>query len=214
MSTPCTLLPPALTSVTYTTPASASPRLTLLTTALTSVSWLAGFTVCPAFVNACSVYRPHGTEGAQRTTISPGLARSPRLAMPLGLPAPTTISSRFRAKTWAVPTRLASCSACILGWSAEAKTSPGAPCLTCATRLDDPPKLRSTLTEEWSFSNWPPRSLNAELSEAAASTVTEPLTAPAGCVVPPQAVAVSATATSNGIGRFIPPQPAAPVLRR
>src|SRR5437588_7289742 len=45
----------------------------------------------------------------------------------------------------------------------------------------------TTLFRSWSFSNWPPRSLNAELSEAAASTVTEPLTAPAGCVVPPQA---------------------------
>ena len=70
MGTPVALLSLALTSVTYTMPASASPSVTLVTTPPTLVSWLTGLTVTSAFLNMAVATAPHGTSGAQVTTFS------------------------------------------------------------------------------------------------------------------------------------------------
>ena len=74
MVTPAALPSLALTSVTYTMPASASPSVTLVTTPPTLVSWLTGLTVTPAFLKMAVATAPHGTSGAQTTTLIAGLA--------------------------------------------------------------------------------------------------------------------------------------------
>src|SRR5437762_2751590 len=78
MATPATRAAADLTSVTYTMPASASPRLTLLSTARTSTSWLTGLAVTPALASASSAYLPAGTVGAASTRTMSGRARSAR----------------------------------------------------------------------------------------------------------------------------------------
>ena len=52
--------------------------------------------------------------------------------------------------------------------SAEAKTSAGAPCWICATRSEEPAKLKVTVTPGCAFSNSAPISVNVFFSEAAA----------------------------------------------
>src|SRR5215475_2778431 len=84
--TPVALPSFALTSVTYTMPASTSPRVTLVTTPPTLVSWLTGLTVTPAFLNTSWATAPHGTSGAQTTVLIAELARLLTDLMCLGLP--------------------------------------------------------------------------------------------------------------------------------
>src|SRR2546423_14228921 len=103
MSTPGSPARAALASVTYTIPASASPRATLLTTALTSGSWLAGVTVTPAACRAWLAYRPQGTDGAQSRTISPARLRSASPPVCRGLPGGTTIWGRVRGEDGSGP---------------------------------------------------------------------------------------------------------------
>src|SRR5262244_1671179 len=76
MVTPVALVSLALTSVTYTMPASTSPRVTLVTTPPTLVSSLTGLTVTPAFLNTSWATAPHGTSGAHTATLTLGSARS------------------------------------------------------------------------------------------------------------------------------------------
>src|SRR5215475_3843777 len=94
--TPVALLSFALTSVTYTMPASTSPRVTLVTTPPTLVSWLTGLTVTPAFLNTSWATAPHGTSGAHTATLIAGLARSLTDVIFLGLPFSTMISPVLR----------------------------------------------------------------------------------------------------------------------
>src|SRR5215467_14730821 len=89
MGTPVALVSLALTSVTYTMPASASPKVTLVTTPPTLVSSLTGLTVTPAFLKMAWARAPHGTSGAQTTTLIAGLARSLTDLIFLGLPFST-----------------------------------------------------------------------------------------------------------------------------
>src|SRR5205814_1829512 len=91
MATPATRAAADLTSVTYTMPASASPRLTLLSTARTSTSWLTGLAVTPALASASSAYLPAGTVGAASTRTMSGRARSARPAILFGFPVGTAI---------------------------------------------------------------------------------------------------------------------------
>src|SRR5215470_11244259 len=76
MLTLVALLSFALTSVTYTMPASTSPSVTLVTTPPTLVSSLTGLTVTPAFLNTSWASAPHGTSGAHTATLTFGSARS------------------------------------------------------------------------------------------------------------------------------------------
>src|SRR6516165_7824782 len=128
MGTPVALASLALTSVTYTMPASASPSVTLVTTPPTFCSSLTGLTVTPAFLKMVVATTPHGTAGAQTTTLMAGLARSLTVLMFLGLPFSTKISPVLRAKSCGVPDALpALVTVSMFLGAAEAKTSAGAP---------------------------------------------------------------------------------------
>src|SRR6516225_5984049 len=61
--TPLTLLPAAITSVTYTMPASTLPVSTWVSTDFTSGCWVTGLTLIPTFLNTCAATTPHGTCG-------------------------------------------------------------------------------------------------------------------------------------------------------
>src|SRR5215469_760680 len=130
MGTPVALPSLALTSVTYTMPASTSPRVTLVTTPPTLVSSLTGLTVTPAFLNMAVATAPHGTAGAQTATLIAGLARSLTDVIFLGLPFSTMISPVLEAKVCGVPTASpASVTVFMFAGAAEANTSAGAPWL-------------------------------------------------------------------------------------
>ena len=93
----------------------------------------------PAACRACFAYFPAGTvAGSPSTTTRPGLARSARLWMLLGLPLCTMISSRFLAKGCEEAMAPDPVSLSMLAVSALAKTSAGAPCWIWVTRLPDP----------------------------------------------------------------------------
>src|SRR6476619_2300430 len=130
MVTPVALPSFALTSVTYTMPASASPRVILVTTPPTLVSSLTGLTVTPAFLKMAVATCPHGTAGAQTTTLTAGLARLLTDLMCLGLPFATMISPLLVAKSFGVlDASPASVTVFMFDGAAEAKTSAGAPWL-------------------------------------------------------------------------------------
>src|SRR5581483_2770098 len=155
--------------------ASASPEVTLASVDFTSSSSDLGFTVTPAFCNACRLYAPAGTEGSSSTTTSPGWARSARPVMCLGLPGATTISSLLRAKTRGASTRPASTSFCMLFWSADANTSAGAPCWIWVTSAWEPAKLYVTVRWGAFEASVAFSAVNASVSDAAANTVRLPV---------------------------------------
>src|SRR6516225_7018902 len=128
IGTPVALPSLALTSVTYTMPASASPRVTLVTTPPTFCSSLTGLTVTPAFLKMAVATAPHGTVGAQTTTLTFGLARSLTVLMCMGLPDSTMISPVLLVKVCGVPMASpASVTVAMFFGLAEANTSAGAP---------------------------------------------------------------------------------------
>src|SRR5215469_11436322 len=120
-------------------PASASPRLTLVTTPPTFCSWETGLTVTPAFLNIWVARAPQGTWGAQVTTLRAELARSLTDLMWLGLPASTMISPWLAAKIFgALDVRLWSVTVFMFVGLADAKTSAGAPCVICVASEELP----------------------------------------------------------------------------
>src|SRR6266487_6007535 len=74
--TPLTLLPAAITSVTYTMPASTLLVSTWVSTDFTSGCSVTGFTVIPAFLNTSAATTPHGTCGWHSATLTDFFARS------------------------------------------------------------------------------------------------------------------------------------------
>src|SRR4029453_12833834 len=205
MSTPSTLSPPAVTSVTYTMPASASPRATLLTTALTLSSWETGLTVTSALPSASAAYLPAGAAGAARTTFRSGLARSSRPLTPLGLPFSTTIWSWLLTKFCGVPTRSLTLS--MFGMSAEANTSAGAPCWIWVARAWLPAKLKVTLVAPLAAVKSSPILVKVAVSDAAANTLISdgdcaPELPPELSSPPPQAARVSAATASTADRRI------------
>ena len=139
MATPAVLLPFALTSVTYTMPASASPRLTFVTTPPTFCSWLTGLTVTPAFLKMLVARAPHGTSGAQVTTLSAALAR---LGDRRDVARITRLDHDFPLIAGevcgAVAARLSSVTVVMFFGLAEAKTSAGAPWVICVASEELP----------------------------------------------------------------------------
>src|SRR5579863_773341 len=120
-------------------PASASPRLTLVTTPPTFCSCDTGLTVTAAFLNIWVARAPQGTEGAQVTTLRDGLARSLTDLIWLGLPASTMISPWLAAKVFGVvASRLASVTVFMFVGLAEANTSAGAPWMICVASEELP----------------------------------------------------------------------------
>src|SRR5262249_6171598 len=61
--------------------------------------------------------------------------------------------------------------------AAEANTSAGAPLLICSARAELAPKLNFTVSPGWAASNCLPICVNVSFSEAAASTVIDPVCA-------------------------------------
>src|SRR5579884_116129 len=96
--------------------------------------------------------------------------------MCLGLPGATAISSLFRANVTGVSTRPAVTSLFMLVWSADAKTSAGAPCWIWVTSALDPAKL--DLRSSSGLARMRPvfAELNAPVSDAAANTSRPPVT--------------------------------------
>ncbi|MCY1232958.1 hypothetical protein D9M72_454760 [compost metagenome] len=177
---PFALVPAALTSVTYTRPASASPDVTLPRTSVTDDSSLTGAIVTPAAFSTASAAAPHGTWPAQTTTLTPGLARSAKEAIDAGLDGGTAICRTLVAKFVAAPSRSpASASLAMFVVSAEANTSAGAPWLICVARSEEPAKLSVTLVPGFFFSNSSASVVKVALSEAAAKTVMVPESCPA-----------------------------------
>src|SRR5690348_17434486 len=200
---PDTSGPAAWTSVTYTRPASASPLLTLPSVDLTSASSLTGLNVTPIAFSIFSAAAPHGTWGAQTTTLRSGLARSANDAMPLGLPGAVAICRTFVAKIVGLTAaRPASVTVFMVASLAAAKTSAGAPLTICWARSDDPAKLSFTSTPGWSASKCFSRLPKASVSDAAASTVTVPDSVAA------DGAADNAADGAGAAGWAPPPQPA------
>src|SRR5829696_8375734 len=216
MATPSTMSPPAVTSVTYAIPASASPRDTLVTTALTLSSSDTGVTATPALSRACLAYLPAGTSSAARTTLRSVSARSARPLTPLGLPCSTTMASRLLAKFWGVATRSLTLS--MLARSAEANTSAGAPCRIWVARAWLPAKLKVTLSPPLAAAYCRPSSVKAPVSDAAANTLSSDgavaAELPPESPSPPQAASRRAAAASTAASRvrdrsMVPPLSAA-----
>ena len=98
--------------------------------------------------------------------------------MPLGFPGGVTMVRVFEAKlTGSLVSRPASTALVMLFVSAEVNTSAGAPWVSWATRSEEPAKLNVTDVPGLSFSKRVPSSVNVDLSEAAANTVTSPVMA-------------------------------------
>ena len=90
--------------------------------------------------------------------------------------------------------------------SAEAKTSAGAPSITCLASSDEAAKLKVTDVSGYSSVNAAPSSVNASARDAAANTATSPDTpavvGPSALVdasppQPPTTVSMDATATTR-----------------
>ena len=91
------------------------------------------------------VAAPHGTCSAHTTTFSSGSVRSGSPVTPAGLSIGTTMVMVFVANTVGDAVRPSAVAIAMVGSSAVASTSPGAPCCNWATRSDDPAKLNRTV---------------------------------------------------------------------
>src|SRR6185437_2002705 len=197
MTTPLTLLPAAITSVTYTMPASTVPVSTWVSTDFTSGCNVTGFTVIPAFLNTSAATAPHGTSGWHSATLTDFFARSFTDVTFAGLFAGTATSAKFLAKSCGLDASPADTTCCMVFVDAEAKTSAGAPLVTCVARPELGPKLNFTVSPLWAASNCCPSWVKAPVSELAASTVIVPV---AGAVL---------LALEAGGGELLLEQPAA-----
>src|SRR5215470_11882202 len=173
--TPLTLLPAAITSVTYTTPASTLPVSTWVSTDFTSGWSVTGLTLIPAFLNTCAATTPQGTCGWHSATLTDDFARSLTDVTFPGLFGGTATSILFFAKFcgWEAFPALTTC--CMFAGAAEANTSAGAPLLIWVARPELGPKLNFTVSPWWAASNCLPSWVKVPVSEAAAKTVIEPV---------------------------------------
>src|SRR5205814_3274458 len=96
--TPLTLEPAAITSVTYTMPASTLPVSTWVSTDFTSGWSVTGLTLIPAFLNTCAATTPHGTCGWHSATLTDDFARSLADVTFAGLSGGTATSITFSEK--------------------------------------------------------------------------------------------------------------------
>src|SRR4051794_39699257 len=158
-------------------PASASPEVTFPSTSVTDDSSLTGFRATPADFSTDAVAAPHGTCGAQTTVATAGDARSAKLFTCAGLPGGTAMASTLVAKSFGEPSMMSAASAfVILASSAEAKTSAGAPATSWETRSEEPANENTTRAPGCASSNRVPSVMKVVVSEAAANTVTVPVT--------------------------------------
>ena len=95
----------------------------------------------------------------------------------MGLPGATAISRRLCAKVTGVSTSPAVTSFCMVDWSAVAITSAGAPLMMLVTSCWEPAKENVAVKPGLAASSLALASVKASVSDAAASTVSEPLSA-------------------------------------
>src|SRR5690348_12635651 len=173
--TPLTLLPAAITSVTYTMPASTLLVSTWVSTDFTSGCCVTGFTVMPAFLNTSAATTPHGTCGWHSATLTDFFARSFTDVTFAGLLGGTATSMVFLAKFCGLDASPAETTPCMLVGDAEAKTSAGAPLVIWASRPELGPKLNFTVSPLCAASNCFPSCVKVPVSDAAANTVIVPV---------------------------------------
>src|SRR5436305_8930661 len=196
--------PPAVrASVTYTSPASATPASTFDGTDSTSCASLAGLSLTLVAFSIFAVAAPQGTCGAHTATVTPGLARSAKEWIFFGLPGGTTMVSTLVTNGFGVPATLPLPSTTFICASlAEANTSAGAPLTICWAKSDEPPKLNRRSALGLAASNWGFNLVNTSVREAAASTVTGTRCWPAGWL-PPQPASASPAANTTVTNRFM-----------
>ncbi|CAO5185309.1 hypothetical protein FAIPA1_50073 [Frankia sp. AiPs1] len=176
-SMPFTFPPAAIASVRYTRAASTSPRVTLDRADLTSCSRVTGVSFTPAAVRAFFAAAPQGTASAHSATFTSGLTRSSRSVMPLGLAAGTAMTSWLRTNTFVAELfRPLSVTVFMVAGLAAANTSAGAPAVSCVASVELPPKENFTVEPGLAASNCLPSVVNVPVSDAAANTVTVPVT--------------------------------------
>src|SRR5215467_8818012 len=173
--TPLTLLPAAITSVTYTMPASTLPVSTWVSTDFTSTCRVTGLTVIPAFLNTCAATFPHGTWGWHSATLTEDFARSFTDVTLPGLFGGTATSALFLAKFCGLDASPAETTCCMVVGDAEANTSAGAPLVIWVARPELGPKLNFTVSPLCAVSNGLPSWVKAPVSDAAAKTVIVPV---------------------------------------
>src|SRR5262245_11117113 len=173
--TPLTLLPAAITSVTYTMPASTLPVSTWVSTDFTSGCRVTGLTVIPAFWKTSAATFPHGTCGWHSATLTECFARSLTDVTFAGLFGGTATSMVFLAKFCGLDASPAETTSCMLVGDAEANTSAGAPLVIWVARPELGPKLNLTVSPGWADSNCFPSWVKAPVSDAAANTVIVPV---------------------------------------
>src|SRR5215831_1552185 len=169
--TPVTLEPAALTSVTYTMPASTLPVSTWVSTDFTSGWSVTGLTVIPAFLNTSAATTPHGTCGWHSATLTDDFARSFTDVTLPGLLGGVATSMMFLAKFCGLAASPAVTSVSMFFGDAEANTSAGAPLVICSDKPELGPKLNFTVSPLWAASNCFPIWVKVSVSDAAANTV-------------------------------------------
>src|SRR5262245_15108624 len=174
-ATPLTLLPAAITSVTYTMPASTLPVSTWVSTDFTSGCRVTGLTVIPAFVNTCAATFPQGTWGWHTATLTDFFARSVTDVTFAGFSGGTATSIVFLAKFCGLDASPAETTSCMFVGDAEANTSAGAPLVIWVARPELGPKLNFTVSPLCAAWNCCPSLVKASVSDAAANTVIVPV---------------------------------------
>src|SRR5215472_18466185 len=173
--TPLTFEPAAITSVTYTTPASTLPSSTWLSTDFTSGCSVTGLTVIPAFLNTAAATTPHGTFGWHSAVLTDDFARSFTDVTFAGLLGGTAISAVFLAKSCGLDASPAVTTVSMFFGAAEANTSAGAPLVIWVARVELAPKLNFTVSPGCAASNCWPSSAKVPFSDDAAKTVIVPV---------------------------------------
>src|SRR5580693_2197064 len=169
-----TLVPALRASVTYTSPASASPLVTLVSTSETAGSSLTGVRCTPVLSSMRWVAAPQGAGSPHTTTLSPGLPRSAKEWICLGSPGGVTITNVSDAKlTGSVSVKPALATVSICALSVEAKMSAVAPEVNWVASSEEPAKSKFTLAPGLSAWNCPASSVNVAFSGAAANTTID-----------------------------------------
>src|SRR6202042_1922208 len=175
IGTPLTLSPAAITSVTYTMPASTLPSSTWVSTDFTSAWRVTGLTLIPAFLKT-----PHGTCGWHSATLTDFFARSFTEVTFAGFFGGVATSMVFLAKVCGLDASPALTTESMFAGAAEANTSAGAPLVIWVARPELGPKLNFTVSPGWAASNCFPSWVKVPISEAAAKTVIVPVDAAEG----------------------------------
>src|SRR5215472_15671167 len=173
--TPLTLLPAAITSVTYTMPASTLPVSTCVSTDFTSGCRVTGLTVIPTLLNTSAATTPHGTWGWHSATLTDFFARSLTDVTFAGLFGGVATSMMFLAKSCGLDAFPAETTVPMVPGDAEANTSAGAPLVIWVARPELGPKLNLTVSPGWAAWNCFPSWVKVSVSDAAANTVIVPV---------------------------------------